>query len=177
MVHHVLAGGGEYNARRKACEDGVRLLTPPLGPIRALRDVTPQALEAHRDALPELVYRRCRHIVTENERVLAAEAALDSGDLEACGRLMNASHASMRDDYEISCSEVDCLVEIAQRQDGVYGSRMTGGGFGGCTVSLVEASALEATMAAMKKLYREATGLDSTIFACSPSAGVGAVAI
>ena len=94
----------------------MRLLKTSLGPIRALRDVTPDALDAHRDALPELVYRRCRHIVTENERVLAAEAALDEGDLDACGRLMNASHASMRDDFEISCSEIDILVDIAQRQ-------------------------------------------------------------
>jgi len=177
MVHHVLAGGSEYNARRQACEDGVRFLAPRLGPIKALRDVTPDALEANRDALSDLVYRRCRHIVTENERVLGAEAALDNGDLEACGHLMDASHVSMRDDFEISCGEVDILVDIARRQKGVYGSRMTGGGFGGCTVSLVEAQALEQVMAAMHESYREATGLDSMIFACSPSAGVGAVTI
>ncbi len=177
MVHHVLAGGDEYNARRRACEDGVRLLQPRLGPIAALRDVTIEKLEANRDALPELVYRRCRHIVTENARVLAAEAALGQGDLAACGALMNTSHVSMRDDFEISCSEVDALVEIAQRQPGVFGSRMTGGGFGGSTVSLVEASALAPVMAAIAKGYRETTGLEPTIFACSPSAGVGAVEI
>ncbi len=175
MVHHVLAGGGEYNARRQACEDGVKLLQPRLGPITALLDVTLEHLEANRDALPELVFRRCRHIVTENARVLAAEAALGQGDLTACGALMNASHVSMRDDFEISCSEVDALVEIAQRQPGVYGSRMTGGGFGGCAVSLVEASRLEPAMSAIASGYRRATGLEPTIFACSPSAGVGAV--
>jgi galactokinase len=177
MVHHVLAGGSEYNARRLACEEGVRLLASRLGPIRALRDVSADALEAQRDVLPEVVYRRCRHIVTENERVLAAEAALGAGDLETCGHLMDASHVSMRDDFEISCSEVDKLVAIARRQRGVYGSRMTGGGFGGCTVSLVEAQALEPVMAAMREGYREATGLEATIFACSPAAGVGMVAI
>ena len=141
-VRHQHAGG-EYNARREACEEGVRLLRPYLGPIAALRDVTPGDLEAHREALPELIYRRCRHIVTENARVLEAERALKAGDFVACGRAMNASHVSMRDDFEITCPEIDVLAELAQGAEGVYGSRMTGGGFGGCTISLVEADAVE----------------------------------
>ena len=128
-VRHQHAGG-EYNARREACEEGVRLLKPALGPISALRDVTPEALEANRALLPDLIYRRCHHIVTENARVLEAERTLIAGDFAACGAAMNASHASMRDDFEITCPEIDLLAELAQAADGVYGSRMTGGGFG-----------------------------------------------
>jgi galactokinase len=171
MVRHQHAGG-EYNARREACEEGVRLLSRTLGPIKALRDVTPDQLEASRRKLPDLIYRRCRHIVTENARVLEAERALGAGDLVACGQAMNLSHASMRDDFEITCPEVDALVGLAQTVEGVYGSRMTGGGFGGCTVSLVEASAVEKASRIMIDGYRVATGLEAEIFACAPSDGV-----
>ncbi|WP_176085426.1 galactokinase [Martelella sp. HB161492] len=171
MVHHALAGG-EYNKRRESCEEGVRLLRPALGEIAALRDVTIEDLEENRDFLPEVTYRRCRHIITENERVLDAADALENGDLKTFGRLMNASHASMRDDYEISCPEIDILVEIGQRQTGVYGSRMTGGGFGGCTVSLVEAEHVDAFIENVAAEYEKATGLKSPIFACAPQAGV-----
>jgi len=171
MVRHQHAGG-EYNARREACEEGVRLLKRMLGPIKALRDVTPNELEARRRKLPELIYRRCRHIVTENARVLEAERALKGGDFAACGRAMNLSHVSMRDDFEITCPEVDTLVGLAQTVEGVYGSRMTGGGFGGCTVSLVEASAVDRVTRIMIDGYRVATGLEAEIFACAPSDGV-----
>jgi len=167
--------GGEYNARREACEEGVRLLKPRLGPIKALRDVTPAELDASRDALPELVYRRCRHIVTENARVLEAERTLRAGDFAACGQAMNASHASMRDDFEITCPEVDFLAELAQGIEGVYGSRMTGGGFGGCTVSLVEAAAVDRAARTLVDGYRGAYGRVADVFVCSPSAGAGLV--
>jgi galactokinase len=170
-VRHQHAGG-EYNARREACEEGVRLLSRSLGPIKALRDVTVEELEARRRKLPDLIYRRCRHIVTENARVLEAERALNAGDFAVCGRAMNLSHVSMRDDFEITCPEVDTLVGLAQTVEGVYGSRMTGGGFGGCTVSLVEASAVERASRIMIDGYRVATGLDADIFACAPSDGV-----
>src|SRR5271157_3353340 len=170
-VRHQHAGG-EYNARREACEEGVRLLSRTPGPIKALRDVTPDELEASRRKLPDLIYRRCRHIVTENARVLEAEQALKAGDFAACGRAMNQSHVSMRDDFEITCPEVDTLVGLAQTIEGVYGSRMTGGGFGGCTVSLVEASAVERASRIMIDGYRVATGLEAEIFACAPSDGV-----
>jgi galactokinase len=165
--------GGEYNLRREACEEGVRLLSRYLGPIKALRDVTPAELEAKRRKLPELVYRRCRHIVTENARVLEAERALEAGDFVACGRAMNASHVSMQKDFEITCPEVDMLVGLAQTVEGVYGSRMTGGGFGGCTVSLVEASAVDKASQILTDGYRIATGLDTDIFVCAPSDGAG----
>ncbi len=171
-VRHQHAGG-EYNARREACEEGVRLLRPYLGPIKALRDVTPKALDRHRRVLPELVYRRCRHIVTENARVLEAERALKAGDFVACGKAMNASHASMRDDFEITCPEIDVLAALAQQQAGVYGSRMTGGGFGGCTVSLIEASAVERVRRIVIDGYRVGAGREADVFVCSPSDGAG----
>ena len=169
-VRHQHAGG-EYNLRREACEEGVRLLSRYLGPIQALRDVTPKQLEAKRRKLPELIYRRCRHIVTENARVLEAERALEAGDLVACGRAMNASHISMRDDFEITCPEVDMLAGLAQTVKGVYGSRMTGGGFGGCTVSLVEASAVDKASQMLTDGYRIGMGRDVDIFVCGPSDG------
>ncbi len=169
-VRHQHAGG-EYNARREACEEGVRLLKPALGPIKALRDVTLEALEANRKRLPELIYRRCRHIVTENARVLGAEHALIAGDFAVCGAAMNASHASMRDDFEITCPEVDFLAELAQATLGVYGSRMTGGGFGGCTVSLVEASAVDRVSQILVDGYRVGCGRDAEVYVCSPSDG------
>ncbi len=175
-VRHQHAGG-EYNARREACEEGVRLLSRHLGPIKALRDVTPEQLSAQRRKLPDLIYRRCRHIVTENARVLEAELALEAGDFLACGRAMNASHVSMRDDFEITCPEIDALVGLAQAVDGVYGSRMTGGGFGGCTVSLVEADAVDRVSQIMIDGYRVATGLEAEIFACAPSDGAGLIAV
>jgi galactokinase len=175
MVHHELASG-EYNKRRASCEEAVRLLSPVLGPIKALRDVTPADLEANKGLLSDVTYRRARHIVTENERVLEAADALAAGDLARCGALMNQSHVSMRDDYEISCEEVDILVDIAQKQPGVFGSRMTGGGFGGSTVSLVDASVADAFMENVRTAYETATGLKSTIFACSPQQGVGPLA-
>jgi len=169
-VRHQHAGG-EYNLRREACEEGVRLLSRYLGPIKALRDVTPEQLIAKRRKLPDLIYRRCRHIVTENARVLEAERALNAGDFAACGLAMNASHVSMRDDFEITCPEVDTLAGLAQHVKGVYGSRMTGGGFGGCTVSLVEESAVDRASQVLTDGYRIATGLDVDIYVCAPSDG------
>ena len=158
-----------------ACEEGVRLLAPHLGPIAALRDVTPADLERWRGALPDLVYRRCRHVVAENARVLEAERALKAGDFAACGAAMNASQASMRDDFQITCPEIDFLADFAQGIAGVYGSRMTGGGFGGCTVSLVEKDAVETVSKLLLDAYRVAFGLTAEIFVCSPSDGAGFV--
>ena len=169
-VRHQHAGG-EYNLRREACEEGVRLLSRYLGPIQALRDVTPKQLEAKRRKLPELIYRRCRHIVTENARVLEAERALGSGDLVACGRAMNASHVSMRDDFEITCPEVDMLAGLAQTVKGVYGSRMTGGGFGGCTITLLEEWAVDKASQMLTDGYRIGMGRDVDIYVCAPSDG------
>jgi galactokinase len=173
MVHHELASS-EYNLRRQDCERGVALLSPALGPIKALRDVTAEQLEQHSGLLPEVTYRRCRHIVSENARVLRAADALEQGDLDLFGELMVQSHRSMRDDYEISCRELDLMVDLALPIAGVYGSRMTGGGFGGCTVSLVQAGAVERFTHAVAKGYRDQTGIEPTIFVCSPGPGAGA---
>jgi len=174
MVRHELAGS-EYNLRRQDCERGVALLSQALGPIKALRDVNSAELEQYTGLLPEVTYRRCRHIVSENARTLQAADALEKGDLHRFGMLMVESHKSMRDDYQISCRELDVLVELALPIAGVYGSRMTGGGFGGCTVSLVEADMVERFMETVAKGYREVTGMTPSIFTCMPGSSVGPV--
>lgn len=140
-VKHQLASSA-YNRRREECEEGVRLLAQALPGIKALRDVSPDDFERHAGLLPETVRRRCRHVVNENERTLRAADALRAGDFEEMGRLMRLSHVSLRDDYEVSCRELDLLVEAADSLDGVLGARMTGAGFGGCTVNLVRRDAL-----------------------------------
>jgi galactokinase len=175
MAHHAHAAG-EYNSRRAECERGVALLTPFLQNIRALRDVGMAELAAHAAALPELTFRRCRHVVGENDRVQRAGAALEAGHVEEFGRLMYESHASLRDDYEVSCRELDVLVELARGVDGVLGSRMTGGGFGGCTVSMVRADVVERFADAIATGYRAATGITPDILVCSPGEGAGGVA-
>lgn len=113
MVRHELATG-EYNLRRQDCEQAMALLSRPLGGIKALRDVTAAQLAQYAALLPEVTFRRCRHVITENMRVLGAAAALEAGNIVECGRLMNESHVSMRDDYEISCPELNLMVELAQ---------------------------------------------------------------
>jgi len=173
-IHHEHAAG-EYNMRRRDCEEGVRRLSKALPGITALRDVSADQLERHADLLTPLVHRRCRHIVTENARTVRAADALEAGDLALVGRLMNESHVSMRDDFEISCREVDIMVELNAAVEGVYGARMTGGGFGGCTISLVDADAVEDFTHRVADGYRAATTVEPQIFSCSPGAGVGAV--
>lgn len=174
MVHHEHAGG-EYNLRRHDCEEGVRLLATALPGIGALRDVSPEELAAHADLLSDTILRRCRHVVTENARTVQAADALAAGNLERVGRLMAASHASMRDDFEISCREVDVMVELNAGVEGVWGARMTGGGFGGCTISLVAADVVDAFRRSVSEGYRAATGLEAQIFVCAAGAGVGPV--
>lgn len=172
MVHHELASS-EFNLRRKDCEEAVRLLAQRLGGVSALRDVTIAQLQEHASALPALIFRRARHVVTENVRVIEAVAALERKDFVEAGRLMNASHESLRDDYNVSCAELDLMVELSRKTPGVYGARMTGGGFGGCTVSLVEAGAAEAFADSVGHAYEKATGLAPMVFSCYPGAGVG----
>jgi galactokinase len=136
MVKHELASG-EYNARRAECEEGVRRLSCFLPHVRALRDVSLSDLERYAASLPATIYKRCRHVVTENERVTDAARSLERGDLPAFGKLTHDSHRSLRDDYQVSCSQLDLLVDLAGESPGVLGARMTGGGFGGCTINLV----------------------------------------
>jgi galactokinase len=173
MIRHELASG-EYNRRRADCEEGMKLLQPHLPGIRALRDVSAEDLEAWERLLPATVCRRCRHVVTENQRVLDAAKALRSSDAGGFGQLMYQSHASLRDDYQVSCRELDLLVELASSSQGVYGSRMTGGGFGGCTVNLLQADACDSFKEHMSRAYREATGIVPEIYVCEPGQGAQA---
>ncbi len=170
MVHHELAGG-EYNKRRADCEAGVKHLAQFLPGIKALRDVTVADLEKHGKGLPERVYRRCRHVVSEDGRMEQAAAALNSGDLETFGKLMHDSHVSLRDDYEVSCAELDTMVDLASKIKGVYGARMTGGGFGGCTINLVQAEHVDEFKAAVAPGYQKATGKKPTIYVSSAVEG------
>jgi len=149
-VKHSLATG-EYNTRRAECEQGVALLRARLPEIRALRDVTSEQLAEHASVLPDVVRRRCRHVVSENERTTRAADALRAGDHATFGTLMFESHASLRDDYEVSAPELDACVEAARTVRGVFGARMTGGGFGGCTVNLVAADAVEELTAVLAR--------------------------
>ena len=174
MVKHRHASG-EYNTRRAQCEEGVRLLSRSLPNIRALRDVTAEELERHGHDLPETIRKRCRHVILENARVSAASTALQDGDLVTFGRLMKESHRSLRGDYEVSCPELDVMVELAEKQEGVYGARMTGGGFGGCTVNLVKSDAAAQFEKSVSVAYEKATGLSPQILVTSAAAGVGEV--
>jgi len=170
MVKHDLASGA-YNERRQQCEEGVKLLRTVLPNVTALRDVTSQQLEEHRKELSEVIYRRCRHVVTENERVLDAASALKQGDVAKFGQLMNQSHQSLRDDYEVSCAELDLMVGLARKVEGVFGARMTGGGFGGCTVNLVRRDKIDEFQNTVAAGYREATGLTPEIYVCKAVKG------
>jgi galactokinase len=171
MVKHAVAAG-EYNARRAECDAAVQALASRNPGIRALRDVTPDDLARHGSSLPLVVLRRARHVVLENQRVIDAADALERLDLARCGQLMQASHASLRDDFSVSCRELDLLVAAASSLPGVYGSRMTGGGFGGCAVSLVASADTDAFAADISEAYMRATGHRPDVHVCSPAHGV-----
>ena len=171
MVKHNLASG-EYNRRRAECEDGVRRLAEYLPGIQALRDVEIADFELYANALPEIVRRRCRHVITENARTVAAVTALESGDLVQFGELMYASHESLRRDYEVSCRELDLLLAIASRCDGVFGARMTGGGFGGCTVNLIASDSVEKFIKTISQEFEKETGIHPDCYVCQASTGV-----
>jgi len=170
MVKHELASG-EYNKRRAECEAGVKHLAQKLPNVKALRDVTLEQLETCGKDLPDVIYRRCHHVVSENDRVVKAGEALLSGDLKAFGELMYQSHFSLRDDYEVSCRELDVMVELAAHAPGVYGARMTGGGFGGCTVNLVARENVEEFKRSIAEEYQRETQLKPEIFECEPADG------
>jgi galactokinase len=174
MVKHSIAQG-EYNRRRAQCEAGVRILSKFLPGIRALRDVTLENLSRFGSELPELVFRRCRHVISENARVLEAEAALQQCNLDAFGQLMLESHRSLRDVFEVSCPELDAMVELARAAPGVYGTRLTGGGFGGCTITLIKSSQVDEFRTTMELGYERAFGRTPEIYISSAAAGVGRV--
>jgi len=194
MVAHTLASA-EYNARRADCEAGVETLeterclararhlpgtsggdSPIRSPIRALRDVSLDDLHAMKDAMSPQVFRRCRHVITENDRVVRAAAALAGGDVATFGALMTASHASLRDDYEVSCAELDAMVSIVSSLDGVFGARMTGGGFGGCVVALVDGAAVTETFQqTVRERYASQTGVSPDVWVCTAGGGATSV--
>jgi galactokinase len=164
-VRHALDDGG-YATRRADCERAAAILG-----VSSLREATLVQVETFRGKLDDRGFRRARHVVTEIARTQAAAAALKHGRWDALGELMAESHASLRDDFEVSCPELDLLVDLAAGEPGVIGTRMTGGGFGGCTVTLVEAARAEAVMAAVARGYQLRTGRDATMFTTRPAAG------
>jgi len=176
MVKHSVAGG-EYNTRRAEIEEGTALLRRHRPEIKALRDATVDDLKQWGSEMPENVLRRCRHVITEDNRVLSAVEAFRAGDLARFGQLMGEAHVSFRDDFEASCKEIDILVELANKQTGCFGARLTGGGFGGCTVNLVAADRAEAFTNAMRNGYRQATGIDPEIYISRASAGAHQIVI
>jgi len=174
MVRHEHASSG-YNTRRHECEVGFRTLSEALPGICALRDVTLDDLENHSNHLSDVIYKRVRHVVTENDRVKKAATALEMGDIAEFGRLMADSHRSLRNDFEVSTPELDLMVELASGQEGVYGARMTGGGFGGCTINLVDAAHAQEVQQRLEQDYEARMGLRPTILICETSDGAGAV--
>ena len=164
-----------YNTRRSECELGVKLIAEREPGVKALRDVDEAMLERNRDRLPEVVARRCEHVVRENARVMDTVSALRDGDLDALGRLFAASHASLRDLYEVSSAELDAMVDIAVAVPGVVASRMTGAGFGGCTVNLVEQGAEEALRDAVLVQYQKRTGLEPSVYVVAAVDGAGEI--
>jgi galactokinase len=201
-VHHRNVGGG-YNQRVAACRAGVELLRPRFPDMTHLRDVQPVPWTELAGNLPEVmtidelrrqgvdlgdlpgitadtrlkIRARCRHVWTENERVKAAATALQHGDVSAMGRLLNEAHASARDDYEISCAEIESLVKAAREVDGVIGARLTGAGWGGCIVALVSDEAVPAFETHVGQRYRTETNLETTIFTCRAGPGAALVSI
>ena len=165
-VKHALAES-EYNTRRAECEAGVQLVRAAEGDtIRSLRDVTMPMLDKHVKEQNSLLYRRCTYVLEENNRLLEAVGYLDSGNLDAFGQLMYGSHEGLSRMYEVSCPELDILVDIARSIPGVLGSRMMGGGFGGCTINLVRAEALDSFTDSIKQQFLARTGTETLLHVC-----------
>lgn len=169
----------QYNRRRAECEEGVRALAAVLPEVRALRDVTLGDLERHRGRLTSLVYKRLRHVIAENERVNRTARALEEGGdgMGEVMELMEASHRSLRDDYQVSCAELDLMVKLATEQEGVYGARMTGAGFGGCTVNLVDADFVSRFEKRVAAGYFARTRRKPEIYVCQASDGARRIEI
>jgi len=171
-VQHSI-GAGEYPVRVRQCKAATKALQEVHGEdtIKTLRDANLEQVLAAKEKMDDVSFRRARHVVTENARTTAAAKHLAEGDWKTLGDLMNKSHFSMRDDYEVSCEEIDVLADLAQAHEGVFGSRLTGGGFGGCTVTLVEKAHAAALMEHLRKEYKAKTGKDCECFETSPGPG------
>jgi galactokinase len=176
MVKHAVATG-EYGDRRDEVETGQAVLQRERPSVNLLRDATLEDLEACKNRMSASSFMRCRHIITENQRVTAAREALLQEDMKRFGALMIEAHKSMRDDFQASCSEIDMLVEIAMQQPECFGSRITGGGFGGCTVNIVRAEAAEQFVATLQKQYAAKTLIEAQCFVTAPSDGALALAV
>jgi galactokinase len=176
MVKHDLATGA-YNQRREECEQAVRFFEQTDPSIRALRDVSPELLRKIGGQLPATIRKRCTHVVQENQRTLDAARALADGDLPRVGTLMRESHDSLRDLYEVSCRELDAMVDAAQGLPGFIGGRMTGGGFGGCTVNLVREESAPAFAAQIAERYQKLTGINPQIYPCRAENGAHEISL
>ena len=161
----------EYEVRARQCREAVDIIAATGRAVNALRDVQLADLEAAKGTMSDVLWRRAHHVVSENERTLEAVKVLEAGNVERFGELMNQSHVSLRDDYEVSSKELDQLVELAHRQPGVLGARMTGAGFGGCTVNLVRAEAAESFAQVVAQGYEKTIGLKAEIYVCQASDG------
>jgi galactokinase len=159
-----------YNERREQCEQAARFFGVPY-----LRDVSITDFLANEEQLEPLIRQRARHVITENIRVLSAVSAMQNGDASMLGTLMKSSHLSLRDDFEVSNHELNAMVELAQTQPGCYGARMTGAGFGGCAVALVEASTAETFRQTITDLYQQVTGLTPAVYVCQASEGASVI--
>jgi galactokinase len=160
----------KYNERRAQCEAAEQFFGVP-----KLRDVSLETFNQRAHELDDLIRRRARHVITENARTLDAQQAMSHGDAITTGRLMNESHISLRDDFEVSADALNAIVEAAQSHPACYGARMTGGGFGGCACALIQADAVEDFSAHVEAVYKDRTGYDAAIYVCIPSDGAGAV--
>jgi len=163
MVSHSLASS-EYNLRRQQCEEGVSIMKKFNASVNALRDLSLQELEINKKHLPPEVYKKCHYVVSENERLLKGCDMLREGDLQSFGKLMYETHEGLSKEYEVSCAELDFLVDTAKKQNGIAGARMMGGGFGGCTINLVKTDDVPAFEKAIIQAYQERFGKDPEIY-------------
>lgn len=171
-VKHSLSGS-EYPDRVRQCKEAVATLQSKYPYIKSLRDATMEQLDELKPAMSDVVYRRARHVIGEDKRTLAAVDSLKNKDFVTVGKNMTASHNSLRDDYEVSCEELDFLVEVALKVPGVYGSRMTGGGFGGCTVTLVDPAAVHSLTVTLQEEFEARFRHQCDCYVASPAAGAG----
>lgn len=172
MVSHSLASS-EYNKRRAECEEGVKILQRYNPQIKSLRDADIEIVESHKNDFPEIVYKRCKYVVGENKRLQKACEDLDRNDFVAFGKRMYGSHAGLRDLYEVSCPELDFLVEIAAKQSGVFGSRMMGGGFGGCTINIIEHDKVNHFISEVSGSYQKKFSKTPATYICTIENGTG----
>jgi len=175
-VRHAL-GDSAYHKRQEECREAVVILSELESRVKSLRDVTPGMLGMHKDEMGDEIYRRARHVVTENERVQRAVLAMGEGDVRRLGVLMAESHKSLKEDYEVSCAELDAMAASAFGIRGHFGTRMVGGGFGGCTVSLVKRDMAKAFETELAQRYKKATGLDAVTHIVMPGRGAGLLGI